>query len=56
MSKFTDGLIKGAECALGGELAFGVIDIIIKGQVEAYAYAMATIGAIAGEASGATEA
>ena len=52
MSKFTDGLIKGAGCALGGALVFGAIGFVLGGPVGACA--MATKGLIAGGASGAT--
>lgn len=51
MSKFTDGLKKGAGCAIGGALALGVIGFVIGGP--AGAVALGTKGLLAGGAAGA---
>ena len=51
MSKFTDRLKKGAGCAIGGDLALGVIGLVIGGP--AGAVALGTKGLLAGGAAGA---
>ena len=51
MGKFTDGLKKGAGCAIGGALALGAIGFIIGGP--AGALALGTKGLLAGGVAGA---